>query len=284
MKHSVLQHRAQHAARSYRIELVDRPAWMPDALAGDIARALRPAEQPFADPTLCRTIHDRAEAHPWVASVRQVRRISRRRDSLVRVTANFRQPVARVQQDTRVWFVDAAGVVLPYHQTPRFAAAFERNGRTAWRTFSRREDIPIGVEAQLLHYIVIQGVAAAPPQPGRPWPGDDLAAALRLVKLVRPQPWSNQITVADVRNHAKRISHTEPEYRLYAYLQVPGEDGRLTDIRFGRFPHPDGGDCVISPRRKVEYLDRYVAGHGGRLAGLHEYIDLRYDQLRTSVN
>ncbi len=40
------------------------------------------------------------------------------------------------------------------------------------------------------------------------------------------------------------------------------------------------GDKVETPNleeRKMSYLDAYAADHGGRLAGFHDYIDLRFD-------
>ena len=50
-------------------------------------------------------------------------------------------------------------------------------------------------------------------------------------------------------------------------------------IRFGRFCDPRG-DWEIPPERKMYYLDRFVADHGGRLAGAAIYVELREDQLR----
>ena len=58
--------------------------------------------------------------------------------------------------------------------------------------------------------------------------------------------------------------------------------GKTTDIRFGRLPHAEG-DFVVSPARKVSYVDQYVARNGGRLAGLNAYLDLQYDELHVST-
>ena len=49
-------------------------------------------------------------------------------------------------------------------------------------------------------------------------------------------------------------------------------------------PIPGGGDYVVSPERKLSYIDQYVARNGGRLAGINTYLDLRYDQLHVSIN
>ena len=139
----------------------------------------------------------------------------------------------------------------------------------AWRRAARR-----------IHYVVIDGVRTPPPSPGGKWIADDLAAGVQLVQLVRRRRYYAQITVVDVRNHAQRITRNEPELRLFAQIGR----GRPTDIRFGRFPAPGGGDYVVSPRRKMSYLDRYAAGHAGRLAGINSYLDLRFDELHVSIN
>jgi hypothetical protein len=65
------------------------------------------------------------------------------------------------------------------------------------------------------------------------------------------------------------------------YAEVKG--GQPTDIRFGRFPLP-GGDHVVSPERKLSYLDAYATDHKGLLAGINRYLDLRYDELHVSMN
>jgi hypothetical protein len=132
--------------------------------------------------------------------------------------------------------------------------------------------------ARAIHYVLIEGVQSPAPPVGQKWPGADLAAGLKLAVLVAGRPWANQVSAIDVRNHANRISREEPQLRLFAQVHK----GKTTDIRFGRFPHP-GADFVVSPARKLSYLDEYVARHGGRLAGLHEYLDLRYDDLHVSL-
>ena len=57
----------------------------------------------------------------------------------------------------------------------------------------------------------------------------------------------------------------------------------MTDVRFGRLPGC-AIDCIVSPRRKIWYLDDYAANHNGRIAGINSYLDLRYDNLHVSLN
>ena len=129
-----------------------------------------------------------------------------------------------------------------------------------------------------VHYFRIDGASESTMRIGDTWPGEDVAAGLRLISLLARRPYANQVSVVDVRNYEGRISSEEPHLRLYAQ----SEQSKATDIRFGRFPRP-GGDFVISPERKMSYLDEYVKRHDGRLAGLNAYLDLRFDQLHVSV-
>jgi TusA-related sulfurtransferase len=131
-----------------------------------------------------------------------------------------------------------------------------------------------------LHYLDVQGVVCPPPEIGRRWEAPDLDEGLRLVELVMDRDFANQITAVDVRNYNGRISSVEPHLRMYAQIGR----GPATDIRWGRFPTPDGTDYVVSPQRKMQYLEGYAADHGGRLAGFNRYLDLRFGELHVSIN
>ncbi len=109
--------------------------------------------------------------------------------------------------------------------------------------------------------------------------GEDIQDGLRLVMMVQSKDYAREIVTVDVRNHGYSASRADPQIRMTARVR----DGRSTDIRFGRFPVLDSGDYVVSPRRKIEYLDSYYSEHG-RLAGLCSYLDLRYDELHASLN
>jgi len=250
MQHSVLARKQLAGPVSYRVELLDAPGWMSLSLLRELHEALTPRAE-FSDESLCRDVYRLGQVNPWVAQVQLVRRTrSASGQGLVQVRATYRQPAARVQYAGRVYFVDKDGVVLPSDSTPKWAAKVGQ----AYRYYTVADAVPL---------------TAA-----------DLANGLKLAGLISGRHWANQITVVDVRNHARRISESEPELRLYAQ----SGQGRATDIRFGRFPFSQGGDWVVSPTRKLKYLDEYVAQHNGQLAGLNAYIDVRYDELRLSVN
>jgi hypothetical protein len=266
--------------------LTRAPRWMPESLAREIVADLTPPKANLADPRLAQKVYERAAANPWVARVRRVhvRPNADGPGGIVEATLDFRRPVARIRTETRYVYVDADGHRLPVSQVPMWVVTFcDRGGKIVRQvSYLARGEVPAAwrPHAQRIHYVAIDGVATGSPPPGWQWTGDDLAAGLRLVQLVNTRPYHAQITLIDVRNHGGRITRNEPELRMYAQIGR----GRPTDIRFGRFPAPGGGDYVISPQRKISYLDEYVAAHRGRLAGVNSYLDLRFDELHVSIN
>ncbi len=272
-------HGAQYAAGpvKYHLTLEATPSWMPATLGRCILADITPQEMSFDDARLCRAIHDKAVKCPWISQVTEVRRVRiNATEGEVRIQAQYRQPIARVAREGRMYYIDSEAVVLPYSQTPKFAA----QDSSGVKYYIQREGVPANYNPIRIHYIAIEGVEATPPGVGKAWPGEDLAQGLRLVRLLSTRPYANQISVVDVRNHNRRISESEPELCVYAQQGR----GKCTEIRFGRFPHTEGGDWVISPARKMQYLDDYVNDQNGRLAGIHSYIDVRFDELRISLN
>ncbi len=277
MEHRVLSGRITAVPCELRVALTDLPSWMPLTLGRQIGATLLPSGAKYYDKQLTATVMRRAQANPWV---REVHRVEKRLDSdrslaVVEVGAAFRVAVAKVHTGKGYAYIDAEGVRLPAAQVPQWALA-----EAAKVTFYLdRDDAPPGRKLSRVHYVMINGVQAPVPAVGDAWGGADLATGLRVLGLVHNKPYANQITAIDVRNFAGRISRAEPHLRMYAQVGRGGS----TDIRFGRFPLP-GGDYVISPERKLSYLDEYAEDHGGQLAGLNRYIDLRYDELHVSIN
>jgi len=274
----VLNGQVGQAPRVVRVELAERPAWMPAALAGLIARQVLPAEAHYYDSRLVEHVRAASARCPWVRRVVNVEKYPAAEPgvAVVEVRAEFRMPVARVGMGPDFAYVDAEGVRLPAGEVPRWAGLNDDGSATYYLD---RGDVPRGRRYSRIHYITIEGVSAAAPPVGQRWEGEDLASGLRLTALVATRPYAHEITAIDVRNHGGRVCSDEPQLRMYAQM----DQGSPTDIRFGRFPLP-GGDYVVSPARKLAYLDEYVQDHDGRLAGLNRYIDLRYDELHVSFN
>jgi len=268
------------------VRLTGAPSWMPETLHREIVADITPESADLADRLLARKVYDRAAANAWVRGVRQVqvRPHAGRSGGVVEAALEFRRPAACVRNGSTYYYVDLDGVRLPDCQVPMWVVSFHDSRGSLLRQISylSRNEVPQAWQpaAQRIHYIMMEGVATPAPLAGGPWGAEDLAAGLRLVELIRTKPYYSQITCIDVRNHAARITKNEPELRMYAQIGR----GPSTDIRFGRFPAPGGGDYVVSPQRKMSYLDEYAAGNGGRVAGLNSYVDLRFDELHVSIH
>jgi len=267
------------------------PAWMPRRAANEIVASLDAPEADLDDPGLTDQVRRRAQANPWVQRVYEVTKelTDDGGVGIVTVRCEFRRPVAKLVLrcdlagiDENTVYLDAHGVRLPASQAPKYEAWTRTSADAAprWRPYVWREDVPAGAAVRAIHYASIRGAAGDPPPEGQRWTDSDVTAGLRLVALVADRPYADQITMLDVRNYDGRISPNEPHLRMWAQA---GRE-RPTDIRFGRFPRPGGDDYVVSPERKLSYLDEYVRLNGGRLAGLHRYLDLRYDQGYASLH
>ncbi len=278
---------ATKAPMGVKVKLVDLPPWMPNSLAAHIATSLTPASADFHDLALVENIHAMAVKNPWIVRARvQKQYTNDPLVGLVEVQADYRMPVARVlMKDGRSFgYVDADGFRLPDDANqpgvPTWAVTGNTGGKNRRVFYCDKSEAPPGAEICRAHYITVEGVLAPPPPPGQKWEGEDLADGLKLVQMLRKRRYCDQIATVDVRNHNGRVcpNSREPQIRMYALTS----DGEKTDIRFGRFPMPEG-DYIVTPERRMQYLDEYVNHHGG-LAGHNEWIDLRYDQLHVSNN
>jgi len=280
MEGRVLSGRTGGQPSRLEVGLRSPPAWMPESLVSRIAAAVLPPGARYYDPELAEKVRRVAQMHPWIKRVVRVEKYPTDNPSVaaVDIEAVFRMPVAKVRAERGLAYVDAEGYRLPAEQVPLWAEArCAEDGRR--RYYLDPQGAAAGTELSAVHYMMIEGVAAPAPAVGEKWPGEDIAAGLKLVELVSNRPYAYQITAVDVSNFGGRLDPAEPHLRMWAQV------GRLrpTCIKFGRLPRPDG-DYVVSPRRKLSYLDQYAADHDGQLAGLCRYIDLRYDHLHVSIN
>jgi hypothetical protein len=164
------------------IEWVATPDWLHDAnwkhvLPGLEARIGLYRDTDIYDERVCPWVAERLAESPWVDHTRRVAKLP---DGRVRVHCDFRKPFAMVEVGRAAYLVDESGVRLP----ARWACS-EIN-RSGW--------------------LVIGGVKARSPQPGKPWPGEDLATGLRLARfLYRAEavgrvPFRDAIRAIDVSN------------------------------------------------------------------------------------
>lgn len=255
----------------------DVPVWMPPELMEIIRREITPAKMSFNDEKLCPQVLALAQKNPWIRKIREIRKI-RKNDRIgqVIVSVEFRRPFVRVSHNHMNYFVDEDGVRLPTQQVPQWKAIVD--GQVYY--YLDAEDVPVAVRPLLERFMIICGAEAPAPEVGKQWPGEDIQAGLKLAKLVNTRTYARQISVIDIRNYRERITDSEPSLRMFAQI----DNGRPTDIRFGRFMHPEGGDWYVTPEQRMEYLDSYVIDHGGRLAGINDFIELRKGQLYVSPN
>jgi len=258
--------------------IAHKPDWMPESLATEIASTLIPPGARYYEKDLTDKVRRRAESNPYVRRVhRVVKALSDRPGvGIIELHAEFRMPLVKAKLPRGHTYLDSEGYPLPGEHVPQWVA-FCPEDPSPGRFYHDRAEIPPGTEASQVHYITITGAQLPPRDTAERWTGDDIAAGLRLAKLVATRDYAYQISNIDVSNFAGRIDPNAPHLRMWAQLGR----SRATEIRFGRFPHPEG-DYVVSPERKMSYLDEYAASNNGHLAGINTYLDLRYDELHVS--
>ncbi len=238
-----------------RVALLAHPDWMPPSLIGDLAHAVCGDAADFDTPPYTQQVHERALASPWIARVHSVTksRLPAREDlGVVEVRCDYRTPLVRVQ------LTDLSGIVLVDREGVR---------------------LPQRADVNTDRLVLVQGVQGGPPPLGQPWNAPDLLDAIRLIELLQSRSYDREVTAVDVLNHGGRMDPYSAHIRFFAQSGTR----RATEIRFGRFPSPDGTDYEIPPDRKLARLDRYVSDYRA-LSGTHRWIDIRYDQLETSLD
>ena len=270
------------------IRLRGRPAWLPRLVACDIAAACQMPEIGFYDSGLTQAVYGAAAQSPWVKKVVSVRKSvsADGTEAYIDIACEYRKPVARVWaagdgvMAPSVAYVDAEGYRLPTAQVPKIIVRQTGlDGQVRIRTFCDGEEIPHGERSEA-HYPLIDGVYAGAPAVGSHWPGDELAAGLRLVGLIDGKPYASQITVVDVGNYDGRLDPALP----HLFMTAQADRGPATMILFGRFPATDGLDYVVSPARKIDGLDKYASEHNGQLAGFNRKLDLQCDEPYASLD
>ncbi|MEP0848021.1 MAG: hypothetical protein HRF50_14520 [Phycisphaerae bacterium] len=169
-----------------RIEWRGLPPWIAKASWEHVVRSIEEQvnldeRTDIFDPRVCQYVAEAVARSPWIKSVR---RTAKQSDGRVTVEAEFRRPLTFVECADRAYLIDDEGVRLP----PELPAEF----------ISRDDWIPI------------RGVASAPPPPGQAWNGEDLAAAIKLVKFlygahdVSPLPFRGALRAVDASNYNYR--------------------------------------------------------------------------------
>jgi hypothetical protein len=234
-----------------RVALVNKPVWMSDYLAEQIAATVPKNSSSAFDHDLLVQTADKLRKNPWVSEVRQVRRVyGEQPGDTLEVDCEFRAPIALVKWKEFYWLVDNDGYVLPEQFTDENLdkITIGRDGRTSIR--------------------VIQGVRQAPPESGKKWAGGDLAAGLDLVKLFYGKLYLDEVTAVDVSNFGGRVKRADPQLVL---------DTRYgSQIWWGRPLNTKDFFVEVPAARKLEILKAVVQQHG-RIDANQAYVDVRYD-------
>ncbi len=220
-----------------RIEWSGVPQWLTEPYWKHILARLenRVALDPLTDPYdahVCEYVGRRLAGSAWVE---RVRRVSVQADGRVVVSAEFRKPFAMIERNGVAYLVDSAGVRLPMGFRSRSV------NREGW--------------------LVIEGVAARPPEPGQRWIGRDAAGGLRLARfLVNAEESGNltfrkEIVAIDVSNFDGRRD------RRAGDLQIVVRNPQCL-IHWGLAPGEEGG-VEASPQRKLAMLNALYAARGG---------------------
>src|SRR6476646_11072616 len=97
------------------VVLKNRPVWMTEFLAGQIAASVRPAglHSTFDHQMLVDRVA-MLKTNPWIRNVRQVRRVyGKTPGDTLEIDCDYRAPIALVRWQKDYWLVDMDGVKLP---------------------------------------------------------------------------------------------------------------------------------------------------------------------------
>ena len=209
-----------------RVVFVDLPSSLESLALADLNGAVEGLmDGAWTDPKLCRRLAERVAGVGWVERVHHVRLSS---DATFRISADYRRPIAMVQQGTGFLLVDRHAVRLP--GSYRYDAA----------------------------WLLIRGVAAPAPTAGVGWNGEDVRAGLAVLALIHDQPFTRQITAVLVDNFGGRLD------RLASHIEL-ATDRAGGRIRWGSAPGREFEENT--PVEKLALLNANFAGTGRCDAG-----------------
>jgi hypothetical protein len=238
-----------------KVVLKDRPSWMSDALAAKIIRVAAPdvAHSAFDHQLLVNTaaiLRNHSDTAPWVKNVKAVRRaFENAPGDLMEIECEFRSPVGLVKWENYYWLIDGDGILLPEQY---IKADLDKVMRDGDRVVLR----------------IIEGAAAAPPQSGQRWPGQDVAAGIDMIKLLYGKPYADEVERINVANFGGRQDRSEAQLVLVTKYD--------TQLLWGRPINAKDYIVEVTPAQKLEYMSMIVAQYG-RVDAKHAAVDLRFD-------
>ncbi len=236
-----------------KVVLLNKPAWMSDFLAQQIAATVPHAASSSFDRDLLVTAVKKLQANPWVRDVHQIRRVyGERPGDTLEVDCEFRAPIALVQWGDYYWLVDGDGMKLPEQFTANHVPK-----------------IVLGRDGHM-NIRIIEGVRQPPSATGQKWVGQDLAAGLGMVKLLYDKPYAEEIIIVNVANFAGRTDPREAQIVLRTKY--------ASEIRWGRPLDAKDFFAEVPVSQKLDSLKSVVEQYGRVDAG-RPWIDIRYDKI-----
>ena len=252
-----------------RVELADRPAWMPDDIAASIceriAQSVVDVPSSRLDPAVLEAATAALDAEPWVRSVGQVSRL----DDTLYVSCEWRRPAAVVEWPAgrgTVYHLVAptddgkgGGVLLPLEYDDSVAAT-----------------IRSGEQVRAGGVRLVTGVKVAPPEtPGAEWGSEALSAAVDMAVLLQGRDEAKDVTVIDVEAvSVPGLNNTRTGGGSSPIVLKTRFD---TDLYWGRPPR--GKDFLVEPRPEEKLANLGLAQRTfGPSLSWPAYVDLRLDQ------
>jgi len=237
-----------------KVVLDNRPPWMSDFLANEIAKTAQPIGLHSAfDRQLLIDTNNLLKSNPWIRQVNQIRRAYAQSpgDTLL-IDCDYRAPVALVKWGDFFWLVDAEGTKLPEQYT-----------------VDQMPKILFGPDGSI-NVRIITGIQHAPPESGKIWMGNDLAGGLELAKLLAGQNYAEAIRQIDVTNFDGRHDSQAAQIILLT------EFG--TQIRWGRPPSAKDAFIEVPAATKLAAL-RSIYDQKKRVDANEPWIDVRFDRV-----
>lgn len=198
---------------------------------------LNPEKDCFADDSVARKVATGLAESKWVEQVICVRKDEGR--NILVAECKYSYPTAWIQQDDKCYLIDERGVRLPNIYAADHIAGSK---------------MPI-----------VTGVAAAPPDVGQPWVGEDLQAGIKQAEIL-PAHIREQIAAIDVSNYTGRKDPQAPDIKLIT-------QERASEILWGHAPGEEY-EVELAAAYKVKVLEDNLRRYG-RIDGNKAYLDIR---------
>jgi hypothetical protein len=236
--------------------LVNRPIWMNDRLAGEVARRLSqvvPGTSSTLDHEILVEVHDLLSRDAWIERVNGVRRVELGGRDTILIDCTYRTPLAIARwddgRDTIYQLVDARGVLLPIrYEPPEVQAITDGEDRST-------------------NLRIITGLTREPPRaPGARWDSPNLAAGLEVAALLQDEPAARDVVLIDVSNVGSRVGS-----------QVILWTTSDTEIRWGQPPSSTDTLAEATPAAKLQHLRTVSQTFAGQYP---QWVDIRFDAIK----